>query len=431
MEEHEAKGSRAAALRARMRDAVAGVRRQGAASLRGVRRQAAEATDRLKSTAAAERLGSAVESWRLIKKASDAQQRGNHAMAYRLLEPEARANPDDARLVAAFWSAALACERHRDAVPAMQRIIRTLAAGGKPERAAELWLELRSVTPEAPVDPGALVRIAPVLAEIATPEQVVAALREAVHPDNSDLTPGLAVRVADLARERDPRTALCAAHRVLASADLDATKRARLEALVAELERAEAAAARTVKPATAESEPTAAPAPPTADRATPPTAAATEAAVDAALEAPAAVVRFIDIQVTEAMPTRLRDEGLGLQLRGGRKARVAYETIKALAVAEVWGVDLHPVVVIDLVLNWGESQDATLRVVRLRSDGFDPRMVMEGPQEDEDALRGFLAELLARSHAVPLPDPDGALGVRLRPFDDLETYEREVLQVKS
>jgi hypothetical protein len=414
MEDHDEHSSPSNPLRSRVRDTLA-----------GVRRSAAEATDRLKSTAAAERLGSSVESWRLIKKASNAQRRGNHAMAYRLLEPEVRANPDDERLVAAYWSAALACERPGDAVPALQRIIRKLASGGKPERAAELWLELRSAAPDARVDPGALVRMVPTLADQATPEQVVDALREAVHPDNSGPSPGLAVRVAELALEHDPRTALCAAHRALASADLDAAKRARLEGLVAELERSDAEAAvgtQAAEPAVAAPE-----ADPTAATETP----AMQAAAADALQAPTPVMRFVEIKVTEAMPTRLREEGIGLQLCGGRKVRVAYSGITALAVAQVSGVAVQPIVVIDLVLNWEESEESTLRVVRLRSDGFDPRMVMAAPAQEEAALTGFLAELFARSDAVPLPDPDGALGVNLRAFEDIATYEREVLQVKS
>jgi hypothetical protein len=425
MDDRDEHSSPSNPLSARVRDTFAGVRRHGADSLRGFRRTAAEATDRLKSTAAAERLGSSVDSWRLIKKASSAQRRGNHAMAYRLLEPEVRSNPDDARLVAAYWSAALACERPGDAVAAVQPIIRKLASGGKPERAAELWLELHSAVPDARVDPGALVRIVPALAARATPEQVVDALREAVHPDNSGLSPGLAVRVAELALERDPRTALCAAHRALASADLDAAKRARLEDLVAELERSEAEAATG---APAEGPKVAAP---KADPVAAPEAALTRAAVAASLQAPTPVTRFVDIQPTEAMPTRLREEDIRLQLCGGRKVRVAYTGITALAVAQVSGVAVQPIVVIDLVLNWEESEESTLRVVRLRSDGFDPRMVMEAPVEEDEALRAFLAELFARSNAVPLPDPDSVLGVRLRAFDDIATYEREVLQVKS
>jgi hypothetical protein len=98
-------------------------------------------------------------------------------------------------------------------------------------------------------------------------------------------------------------------------------------------------------------------------------------------------------------------------------------------VAEVRGLSAHPVWVIDLVLNWSAQDDAALRVVRFQSDGFDPRMVIDAPADPTDALRGFLAELLERSNAVPLPDPDAALGVRVRSFDDLAGYESGVLQI--
>ena len=67
--------------------------------------------------------------------------------------------------------------------------------------------------------------------------------------------------------------------------------------------------------------------------------------------------------------------------------------------------------------------------MRLRSDGFDPRMVIAAPPDEDEALRSFLSELLARSKAVALPDPDSALGVKVRAFDELELYQREVLQV--
>jgi hypothetical protein len=162
-----------------------------------------------------------------------------------------------------------------------------------------------------------------------------------------------------------------------------------------------------------------------------PDTAATQAAVAAALEAPTPVARFADIKVTEAMPTRLEEEGIRLQLCGGRKARVAYTGITALAVAQVSGLSDQPIVAIDLVLNWQESEETTLRVVRLRSDRFDPRMVMAAGAENDVTLCDFLAELIAGSEALPLPDADAALGVRLRAFDDIETYEREVLQVKG
>jgi tetratricopeptide (TPR) repeat protein len=427
MDDRDEKGSGSAPLGARMRSALGAVREQGAASLRGVRRSAVEATNRLKSTQAAERLGAAVEIRRSIKKAADAQRRGNHPMAYRLLEPEVLANPDDARLVVAFWSAALACERPENAIPALLRIIRRLASAGEPEQAAELWLELRDAAPSALVDPSALVRIAPALQASGRSEQVVRALREAVDSRNDNgLSPGLAVRVAEMARALDPPTALTAARRALTSPDLHEAKRVRLEDLVAELEKAEAPAE-----APADAPPEAPAAEPAAADETPAPEEVEERAVDDALAALAPAARFADVKVTEAMPTKLREEAIALQLQGGRKVGLEYAKIEAVAVAEVRGLADHPVVVIDLVLNWGGQGDATLRVVRLRSDGFDPRMVIEAPEGPAEAFHSFLSELLERSNALPLPDPDGELAVNARGFDDIAVYQREILHVDS
>jgi len=450
--DHNEQGSRSALLRERVRNTLGEVRRQGANSLRGVRRSVASATERLKSTEAAEQLGAAVESRRLIKKAADAQRRGNHAMAYRVLEPAVCERPEDAKLVVAFWSAALGCERVEDAVPAMARIIRKLASAGKPDQAAQLWMELRQASPASVVDPNALVRMVPALQAEGRPDQAVEALRETVDPRNTDLSPGLAVRIAEMARELDPPTALKAARSALATPDLHEARRERLENLVTELENTAAQAARdasasaTAETATAaavEAAPNA-PAPATAETATaasveaapnapaPATAeTATAAAVEAALEAEAPVARFAGIKLTEGMPTGFLDEGVALQLPGGRKARLDYAKIEAVAVAEVGGLAPGPVVVVDAVFNWSEQGDRTLNTVRFRSDGFDARMVMATPTDPAEAFRSFLSELLERTRAIPLPDPDSALGLNVRIFESIEAYQREVLQVAS
>jgi hypothetical protein len=45
----------------------------------------------------------------------------------------------------------------------------------------------------------------------------------------------------------------------------------------------------------------------------------------------------------------------------------------------------------------------------------------------DDPLGGLLGALLDRSGAVPLPDPDSALGIDPKAFASLEDYERRVL----
>jgi hypothetical protein len=351
-------------------------------------------------------------------------------------------------------------------------VIRKLAGSGKADRAAELWMELRQAIPSAVTDPNALIRMVPALQADGRPDQVVEALQEAVDPRNTPLSPGLAVRIAETARDLDPPTALKAARCALAAPDLHEARRERLEKLVGELESTEAepapkalaaapaapakkapaaapAAPATQTPAAApapavkeapgaappsapEKVPAAAPTPAAKEAPTAaPAAAAEEAVVEAVVQAAAPATRFGGSKLTEGMPTGFLDDALALQLPGGRKARLDYAKIEALAVAEVRGLAPAPVVVVDAALNWSEQKAQILNAVRFRSDGFDARMVMEAPSDRDEAFRAFLLELLGRSQAIPLPDPDGVLGTDIRSFESLEAYQREVLQVAS
>ena len=94
---------------------------------------------------------------------------------------------------------------------------------------------------------------------------------------------------------------------------------------------------------------------------------------------------------------------------------------------EVAGLAEHPVAVIDLLLNWSRQDREPLKVVRLRGDALEGAQLVPGSCIAGGQLAAFLGEILLRSHAVPLPDPESALGLRLRSFESLESYEREVL----
>jgi hypothetical protein len=419
-----------------MRNALGKVRTQGAASLRGVGRSVAEAGDRLKHTQTGERLGSAVEARRALKKAADAQRRGNPALAYRILETEVQERPDDPKVVGAFWSAALACERIEDAAPAMQHVIRALAGTGKAEQAAELWNELHGGLPSALADPSALVRIALALESAGRVEPMTEALRDAVNPLNSGLSPGLAVRVAEMARDLDPPTALAAARHALSAPDLHEAKRARLQEMMVAIEQAAAEA----EEAAAVAEPAQGGEAESAERLQPaePQAAApalsaeqVERAAADTLEAQAPACRFIEIKLSLGVPEGLPEDGMALALPDGRKARLAYDKIEALAVTEVRGLAIHPVVVVDVVLNWKESGASVLRVLRMRSDAFNALALKPDEGDEIEAFRAFLADLLTRSNAIPLPDIESARGMHLHDFESLEAYQREVLQVAS
>ena len=134
---------------------------------------------------------------------------------------------------------------------------------------------------------------------------------------------------------------------------------------------------------------------------------------------------LVERDLLPAVPIQFGQDALELRLPGGRESRVGWREIQALAVAEVAGMAPEPVTLIDCVLNWRRRDDEPLRVVRMRLDAFEPKCLVE--DAGEDALETFLAELLERTHAVPLPDPESALGLRRACFESLEAYEREVL----
>jgi hypothetical protein len=130
----------------------------------------------------------------------------------------------------------------------------------------------------------------------------------------------------------------------------------------------------------------------------------------------------------DAIPLQFEDDVLILDVGERGKAALGLERIDAVAVAGVRGLKPRPVVLIDLVTNWHAAGGEPLKVVRLRSDRFDPRKLVAGAGDGFAALKVWIAELLERSGAMALPDPGAVAGDPFRMFDDLASYEREVLR---
>lgn len=133
------------------------------------------------------------------------------------------------------------------------------------------------------------------------------------------------------------------------------------------------------------------------------------------------------LRALAAVPVSLDDEGLTIEVQGGSKSQLPYERIEAVSAAAVRGLAEKPVLVVDVVLNWLDVPDQPLKVIRLRSDGFDPRAVVPGCSSALEALRKLLEQLLTRSGGTPLPSREAALGQPFASFPDLETYDRDVL----
>jgi hypothetical protein len=150
-----------------------------------------------------------------------------------------------------------------------------------------------------------------------------------------------------------------------------------------------------------------------------------------ALEASASVARFCDLKVIEAAPLELAEEGIALQRIGGGRGRVDYEKVQALGVAAVEGLSSKPVLIIDLIVNWNDTGEGPLQLIRLRSDAFDVRKLIPRATRSIDAFRALQEQILARTGAAPLPDRDAVRGRPFRSYSDLESYQREVLQLEG
>ncbi len=137
------------------------------------------------------------------------------------------------------------------------------------------------------------------------------------------------------------------------------------------------------------------------------------------------------IKITPALPVALDVLGLRVRFEGGAPSLVEWTSIQAVGVGLVGGLGPKPVVVIDLALNWADAPEGAIEVMRLRSDAFRARELVSGSANAPEALRALLAELLARSGAVPLPDPAGAHGLPFRDYDSPGEYENAVLLAES
>ena len=127
------------------------------------------------------------------------------------------------------------------------------------------------------------------------------------------------------------------------------------------------------------------------------------------------------------VPRRLDGQTLEVEIDGERHV-VDLATIQVIAVCGIARAAEKPVVLVDLLLDspWGDRPK--LRVIRMTSNLFDPRQIVGG----DDAMVAFqtlLERLFEVSGAVPLPDPDAALGKPFQSFSTIDAYEKEVLDI--
>jgi hypothetical protein len=157
-------------------------------------------------------------------------------------------------------------------------------------------------------------------------------------------------------------------------------------------------------------------------------------AVDGLFEAEKPVLarpRLRPLHVSTAVPLRLDDVAIVLEIEGRGRAKLAYHKIDAVSAAGVRGISQSgkAVLLIDLAIGFAAGE-SLMRVVRLRADGCDPRTLVTGQSSPLAALRALVADLRARTRGVALPRATEA-GAPFRIYADLAAYEREALGAVS
>lgn len=349
---------------------------------------------------------------RPLERAQALLARGRSQQAYEALVAILRRDPEAHDAAIALWGVAVQLGRTEAAAPALLRAIRDEVERGRLDSAVSHWLDLVACELDTRAEPGQLLRMATLLRDAGEPQASLRALRAAL-----DRAAGAAV-VSRIAREAallDPRTAEEAAWRALGSLELDLEERQSLETLLGELQ--PRLAARLA---------------PTEERPRPrrpaPAARAAAAPGSGGIEFEE---RARPLECAVGVPVGFDSDGIHVEVESGRKKRVRFDRIEAVAVASVEGLAAQPVILVDLVLNWMSLTAEPLRLIRLRCDRFDPRRLVAGKAEPLDAVRALVKRLLQRSDATPLPDLQSASGMPFAAFESLAAYQRGVLMVET
>jgi len=336
--------------------------------------------------------------------------------AFAMLEAELQRSARNRDAVTTFWEMAIERGVAEEAAPFMFHLVREELRRGAEEVAVAQWREVAEHLPTTFLDPSTLLRLVPIVRRVDGDEQAVVALQQALDERNEGLTPAEAAQLARLAVDLEPQLAISAARRALASQALEEGPRLELEQFVAKL------ALREVE-ATGEPEKPEKPEPaPSVFYEESDRSAFGDVGDLSALDD-----SFPNGAVSDAVPQALEAEALRIEVVGQGQTDLAYTRLRAVAVVGVHGLGPKPVVLIDLLID-GAGSEGPLRVIRLRSDRFDPRPLAPGVDGALDSLRWMVREILSRSDAQPLPDPDGAAARPVRMFKSLEEYHERVLR---
>ena len=136
--------------------------------------------------------------------------------------------------------------------------------------------------------------------------------------------------------------------------------------------------------------------------------------------------RLRSMKALDAVPIAMSDEWIEIDASPRGKSKVPFSRIQTIAMVAVSGLGNRPVLIVDVVLNGSDDVDEPMKLIRFRSDRFDPLGFEPDAANPLAALTAWVKRLQIGSNAICLPSRSILAGEFAR-FDTLEAYEREVL----
>ena len=170
-----------------------------------------------------------------LAKAQAARESGRPHAALAALEPAVKNSPHDTELVRALCDAACEAGEANRATEALRKLITEQVRKGEASAAAAFWRAFGHQVPGVRLDPRSAIELAVALA--ASTEKALAArvLRDTL-ASSPRLSPGIALKLCEVAATLHRETAIKAGRMALAAEGLDEAKRAKVEARLAQLE---------------------------------------------------------------------------------------------------------------------------------------------------------------------------------------------------
>ena len=128
----------------------------------------------------------------------------------------------------------------------------------------------------------------------------------------------------------------------------------------------------------------------------------------------------------DALPIAMSDDWVEIDASPRGKSKVPFSRIQTIAMAAVSGLGRRPVLIVDIVLNGSDGLDQPMKLIRFRSDRFDPLGFVPSAANPLAALTAWVQRLQNESNAICLPSQSILAGEFAR-FETLEAYERDVL----